>query len=79
MSNWLWLALPVIGLIAGGALWLAASRPDFWIGLVKAIVKDILPSLGKLFHRKSPAEEAEDRARARRGEPPNKRRPGAGR
>lgn len=76
--TWLWLALPLIFLIAGGALWFAASRPGFWIAVVKSLAADMLPSFKKLFRRKTPAEEFNDHERARRGEPPGRRRPGTG-
>jgi hypothetical protein len=59
--NWLWLVLPFLILVAGGALWLAASRPGFWIGVVKAIAADMRPSLSKLFRpsRLTPKEREE--------------------
>lgn len=76
--DWLWLALPFIFLIAGGGLFLAVQRPGFWIAVVKSLVAGMLPSLKKLGKRKPPKAEAEDHARYRRGEPPNRRRPGAG-
>ena len=73
--TWLWLILPAGFLIAGGALWFAASKPEFWIRTIRIVVNALLP---KLLKRKSPEQEAEDRARASRGELSARRRPGTG-
>ena len=74
--NWLWLLLPFGFLIAGAALWFAASRPDFWAGVVRIVVAPLIP---RILKRKSPEQEAADRKRAGRGEPSARRRPGTGR
>lgn len=65
--NWLWLFIPLIVLIAGGALWLAASRPGFWIELIAVLAKGMLPSFKMLFRpSKLPPKEREKREQKRK-------------
>ena len=75
--NWLWLFLPLVVLVALGGLFLASQRPDFWLGAVKALVADMLPSLKKLFKPKPFTDEQKKTIR-QGGDPFKKRRPGTG-
>ena len=78
--KYLWIGLAVVLAASAAFLWWKLSDP-VWAGTagaaaIIALVSAIYP---KLLKRKSPEEEAADRARAKRGEPSARRRPGTGR
>jgi hypothetical protein len=60
--NWLWLIVPLVFVIAGAALWYTATRPGFWIEVVRIVSAAFLPDILK---RKSAADEAIDHQHAR--------------
>jgi hypothetical protein len=64
--SWYWL-IPIV-LIAGCALFLAASRPGFWIAIAKSLVMAMLPSIAKAVKPKDLTDE--EKAQIREGKDP---------
>jgi hypothetical protein len=75
--GWGLLVLTAIMAVALGALWIAASHPDFWIGVVRSLVSAMLPSIAKAFKPK-PLTDDQKETINQGGDPFKKRRPGTG-